>query len=449
MNEKIYGTSGTSTVWYRALNRRQWNALVASNLGWLFDGYETYTLILTVGIALRQLLEPALRARIPFYAGIVIALTLLGWGIGGLVGGVVADYIGRKRMMMLAILAYALTTGLSAIAWNWESFIAFRFIVGLALGSEWATGTAMTAELWPDRHRGKGAGLMQCGLGIGFFVASFIWLFMSNMGEDAWRYMYLLGVLPGLVTLWMRAGVPESDDWRRIDVERRRVRACRRAGVALSAHDRALDRFTVVDLFATRELRRRTLIAVFMSLTTTLGWWSISTWVPPYIGAVAMHAGLRAPEWASFAGMAYNVGAIAGYIGLGFLADSYGRKRVTFTFFVMAFVMTPVLFLWTHNIRLLLLVACVSGFFSLGQYTWMPTWLPELYPTHIRGTAIAFCFNVPRFLACLGPLVAGTLISDFGGYGPAAVTVGSIYLVGIVLTPFLPETMGKPLPESV
>lgn len=449
MNEKVYGTSGTSTVWYRALNRRQWNALLASNLGWLFDGYETYTLILTVGIALRQLLEPALRGRIPFYAGIVIALTLLGWGIGGLVGGVVADYIGRKRMMMLAILAYALTTGLSAIAWNWESFIAFRFIVGLALGSEWATGTAMTAELWPDRHRGKGAGLMQCGLGIGFFVASFIWLFMSNIGEDAWRYMYLLGVLPGLVTLWMRAGVPESDDWRRIDVERRRVRACRRAGVALSAHDRALGRFTLVDLFATRELRRRTLIAVFMSLTTTLGWWSISTWVPPYIGAVAMHAGLRAPEWASFAGMAYNVGAIAGYIGLGFLADSYGRKRVTFTFFVMAFVMTPVLFLWTHNIRLLLLVACVSGFFSLGQYTWMPTWLPELYPTHIRGTAIAFCFNVPRFLACLGPLVAGTLISDFGGYGPAAVTVGSIYLVGIVLTPFLPETMGKPLPESV
>src|SRR6185437_3725680 len=114
----------TPQVWYRSLNRQQWNALFASNLGWLFDGYETYTLILTVGIALHQLLEPAMHAQIPFYAGLVIALTLLGWGVGGLVGGVLTDYIGRKRMMMVAILAYSLTTGLSAFAWNWTSFAA-------------------------------------------------------------------------------------------------------------------------------------------------------------------------------------------------------------------------------------------------------------------------------------------------------------------------------------
>jgi len=139
-----------------------------------------------------------------------------------------------------------------------------------------------------------------------------------------------------------------------------------------------------------------------MSLTTTPGWWGISTWVQPYIGAVAAHAGLSAPRWASFAGMAYNVGAITGYIGLGFLADAFGRKRVPFAFFGMALLMTPVLFLWTHDISTLLLASAVTGFFSLGQYTWMPTWLPELYPTRIRGTAIAFCFNVPRLLAWSG-----------------------------------------------
>lgn len=438
-----------SPVWYRSLNRQQWSALFASNLGWLFDGYETYTLILTVGVALRQLLEPAMYGQIPFYAGLTIALTLLGWGVGGLVGGVLTDYIGRKRMMMLAILAYSLTTGLSAFAWNWESFAVLRFVVGLAMGSEWATGTAMTAELWPDRHRGKGAGLMQCGLGMGFFVASLVWLFMSQTGEHAWRYMYLLGVLPGLVTLWMRTGIPESEQWERVNDERKQTRARKRKGGVLSAHEEALSRFTLVDLFSAPALRRRTLIAVFMSLTTTLGWWGISTWVPPYIGSVAAHAGLPAARWASFAGMAYNVGAIAGYIGLGFLADAYGRKRVTFMFFLMAFLLTPVLFLWTHDIGLLLLVSAITGFFSLGQYTWMPTWLPELYPTRIRGTAIAFCFNVPRLLAWSGPLVAGTLIARFGGYGHAAVTVGLIYLVGVALTPFLPETNGKPLPEDV
>ncbi|MEM5369153.1 MFS transporter [Paraburkholderia azotifigens] len=442
-------SAGEDVVWYRSISRKQWSALAASNLGWFFDGYETYALVLTVGVALGQLLAPSAHAQIPFHAGLVIALTLLGWGIGGLIGGILTDYVGRKRMMMLAILAYSLTTGLSALSWDWASFAALRFVVGLAMGSEWATGTAMTAEIWPDRHRGKGAGLMQCGLGTGFFVASLIWLFVSGMGDHAWRYMYLIGVLPGLATLWMRAGIPESEQWERVNAQRKATRERKKAGAVLDDGEQALARFTLTDLLADPKLRRRTWIAVLMSLSTTLGWWGISTWVPPYIGAVAARAGLHAAQWASFAGMAYNVGAIAGYIGLGFLADAYGRKRVTALFFAVAFIITPVLFIWTHDVALLLAVACVSGFFSLGQYTWMPTWLPELYPTRVRGTAIALCFNVPRFLAWTGPLVAGTLIARFGGYGHAAVTVGFIYLVGFALVPFLPETRGKPLPEQV
>ena len=151
-------TAGTveSRRWYSSLSRAQWNALLATNLGWLFDGYETYALILTVGVALHQLLLPSQYAAIPAYAGAVIALTLLGWGIGGMIGGVLADYIGRKRTMMLAILAYALVTGLSAISWDWISFAILRFLVGIAIGSEWATGTSITAELWPDGARGRG-----------------------------------------------------------------------------------------------------------------------------------------------------------------------------------------------------------------------------------------------------------------------------------------------------
>jgi len=250
--------AAANVVWYRSISGQQWRALAASNLGWFFDGYETYALILTVGGALGQLLEPSLRGQIPFYAGLVIALTLLGWGIGGLIGGVLTDYIGRKRMMMLAILAYSLTTGLSALSWNWASFAALRFIVGLAMGSEWATGTAMTAEIWPDRHRGKGAGLMQCGLGTGFFVASFIWLFMSGAGEHAWRYMYVIGVLPGLATLWMRAGIPESEQWQRVNAHRKASLARKRAGATLDEHERALARFTLIDLLSDPKLRRRT-----------------------------------------------------------------------------------------------------------------------------------------------------------------------------------------------
>jgi MFS family permease len=117
------------------------------------------------------------------------------------------------------------------------------------------------------------------------------------------------------------------------------------------------------------------------------------------------------------------------------------------TWFALAFVLTPVLFLWTHNIHAILFVCALNAIFSLGQYTWCPTWLPEAYPTRIRGTAIAFGFNAPRFVAFLGPLVAGTLITHFGGYGKAAVIVSSIYILGFVAAPFFPETRGKPLPE--
>ena len=163
--------AGASQPWYRSLNATQWKTLFASNLGWMFDGYETFALILTVGVALRSLLDPSLYPQIPAYAGTVIAITLLGWGVGGLIGGILADYIGRRRMMIYAILAYSLMTGLSALAWDWMSFAALRFLVGVAIGSEWSTGASMTAEVWPNHARGKGAGLMQCGLGIGFFLA--------------------------------------------------------------------------------------------------------------------------------------------------------------------------------------------------------------------------------------------------------------------------------------
>src|SRR6476646_9510573 len=210
-----------SQPWYRSLNATQGKTLFASNLGWMFDGYETFALILTVGVALRSLLDPSLYPQVPAYAGTVIAITLLGWGVGGLIGGILADYIGRRRMMIYAILAYSLMTGLSALARDWMSFAALRFLVGVAIGSEWATGASMTAEVWPDHARGRGAGLMQCGLGIGFFLASFVWLFVSAYGPGAWRIMYVIGVIPALFALWLRTGVEESHKWEHTNEKRK------------------------------------------------------------------------------------------------------------------------------------------------------------------------------------------------------------------------------------
>ena len=421
------------TPWFKSLNKKQWNSLFASNLGWMFDGYETYALILTIGVVLKQLLDPSLYPKIPFYAGSIIAITLLGWGIGGLIGGVLADYIGRKKMMIYSILSYSILTGLSATAQDWTTFAILSFIVGIAIGSEWATGTAMVAELWPDKHRGKGAGLMQCGLGIGFFIASLTWLYVSPLGADSWRITYVIGIIPALATLWIRSGIPESALWEEVNQKRLDAVERKKAG-NVASNDRELTRFTLFDLFLNKESRKYTLIALLMSLTTTLGWWGISTWVPPYIAQEAAKSGLVAQKWASYAGMAYNFGAVLGYIGFGFLADRFGRKPIAILFFAMALLLTPVLFLWTHDLQLLLIVAAFNAFFSLGQYTWMPTWLPELYPTRMRATAVA--------------LVAGNLIVEFGGFGNSAVIVSMIYFLGLAAAPFLPETAGKALPQT-
>ena len=134
-------------------------------------------------------------------------------------------------------------------------------------------------------------------------------------------------------------------------------------------------------------------------------------------------------------------------IGLGFLDDHYGRKPIVMIFFAASLVLTPVLYLWTHDLHLIVLVAAINGFFTLGQYSWMSVWMPELFPTRMRATGLAFAFNAPRFIAFLGPLFAGMMISKLGGFSNVAVAFSFIYILGFVAVPFLPETKGRPLPE--
>src|SRR5215470_9753551 len=256
--------AGDTYRWYRSLNWTQWKALIASNLGWTFDGFEVFALILTVGAALHELLDASEYRLIPFYAGAVIAITVFGWGIGGLLGGVLADYLGRKRSMTLAILAYSALTGLSALSWDWLSFAAFRFLVGLAIGSEWATGASITAELWPAAQRGKGGAFLHAGYPIGSILASGVWLMIGTAGPNAWRYMYLIGVLPALLVFWIRRNIPESPRWEESDRRRRAAYDLRRQGAALEGENAALVRFTLVDMFAEPAVRMRLILTFVM-----------------------------------------------------------------------------------------------------------------------------------------------------------------------------------------
>jgi MFS family permease len=440
------GVIAREVPWYRLLGKSQWSTLIAANLGWMFDGYETYAVLISVGAGLRQLLDPSQYSQIAAYAGLVIAMTLLGWGIGGLIGGVIADYLGRKRTMMLAILAYSIMTGLSAFAWDWVSFAALRFIVGVAIGSEWVTGASIVSELWPDRARGRGVGLMQCGFGIGFFLASFAWLFVGAWGPNGWRYMFIIGVLPALTTLWVRRAIPESERWERVNRQRRAAVKRKRDGETLGTEERALARMTFVDLFADPEVRRRIILASLMSLGTTFAFWAIGAWIPPYVAAAAVKAGLDGQLWASYAGMANTGASVIGYVVFGFLADALGRKAVTIFYVVAAFLSIPLMFVWADGLPIMVLAAAVSGAFVTGQYTWMAAWLPELFPTRVRATAAGFVFNMPRLIAWLGPIISGWIIANLGGFSHAAVVIALIYAISLVAALFLPETKGKPLP---
>ncbi|HEU0217825.1 MAG TPA: MFS transporter [Stellaceae bacterium] len=438
-----------SSPWYRSLSAAQWKVLFASNLGWLFDGFEIFALFITVGFALHQLLDPSQYAAIPKYAGYILATTVFGWATGGVIGGIVADYIGRKRTMMLAIIVYSVTTGLSALAWDWQSFAVLRFLVGVGIGSEWATGASIVSELWPDHSRGKGGGMLQCGAGLGGILASGTWLLIGSSGPNAWRWMYLIGVLPALLCLWIRRNIPESTRWERSNERRNEARDRRSRGEVLAGEHAALTRFTVVDLFADRSVRRPLIASFLMMLSVTFAFWGVATFIPTYVGTVATKAGLSAPTLAGYASLLTNLFGTAGFIALGFLADAIGRKPTVMLWYAACLLMTPVVYLWAQDITVLMVCVGIFGFFTLGIWAWAPIWLPELFPTRMRGTAIAFTFNAPRFISCIGPLVAGTLIVGLGGYGPAATIVGLFFILGVIAAPFLPETNGKPLPDTM
>src|SRR5882757_6938139 len=215
---------GLRSRWYDELTSMHWRVLRASFLGWIFDGYETLALVVVLAPMLHSVLTPEQAASTPVYAGIVIGITLLGWGLGGLIGGVLADYVGRKRMMLWSVFLYALFSGLTALSPNLFALCALRFLTGLAMGSEWSTGVALLSETWPERARAKGAGFLQSGFGWGTLLAAVTWWLVnrwSPLGDQSWRLMFVVGAIPALFTLYIRRAMAESEAWLKAVRERR------------------------------------------------------------------------------------------------------------------------------------------------------------------------------------------------------------------------------------
>ena len=425
--------------WRRGVTPYQWLVLFVAWLGWVFDSMDSTIYAMVLQPALHELMRSpggglVTADVIGWYGGIIFAIFLIGWAIGGVLFGVFADHFGRAKTLVFTILIYALFTGLAALSQTWWQLALFRFITALGIGGEWAAGAALVAEVWPEDKRTRAAGLLQSAWAGGFLAAAFLYLLLRNFG---WRPMFLVGVLPAIVALFVFLWVREPERWVKARTEAKQSgNRSRNAGSKLA------------ELFEPG-MMRATLVGSGLAFVAVFGLWGATNWTPTLVRALPDLRGMNESglvSRVSYATMLLNVGALAGYLSFGPLADRVGRRRVFALMCLGSLVMLPVTFLTPRTYGQVLLLLPLLGFFNNGIFSGFPIYLPELYPTRIRATGAGFCFNIGRVLASIGPFVTGYLVTVLGNFGRAASAVALIYLVGLLILPFAPETKGQPLP---
>lgn len=447
--------------WAREVSRYQWLVLLVAWLGWVFDSMDGTLYSMVQKPSMTELMGAGANdATIAFYSRVVLAVMLIGWAVGGIVFGTLADYIGRTKALALTVLIYSLFTGLSAVAQTWEQLAAFRFITGLGLGGEWAAGAALVAEVWPDRLRAKAGAILQSAAAFGFFFAALINLYV---GVISWRYVYVVGAAPALFVLLIRLFVKEPEQWVAVRDARRRAKS--EARETASTRDtltrkrrrrrlfdrtrirRAVDSFTLKQLFSP-ELRRDTLIASALAFVVLLALWGATVWIPAAVREIAGRAGL-APDaqtrMASYAVMLLNGGSLFGYLSFGPLADRLGRRATFLLFFIGGVILFPTTFLMTSSITQVFTLLPLVGFFTLGVTSGFPIYLPELFPTRVRTTGVGFCYNLGRIVTAGGVFIVAYLSAMVGSEAKTASAVSLIYLLGMVLLIFARETRGQRL----
>ena len=424
------------TSWCDGITRYQWLVLFVAWLGWVFDSMDATIYALVMHPALHDLLRtpgagPVSTDVIGWYGGIIFSIFLIGWAFGGVLFGVVADNFGRTKTLVFTILIYAVFTGMAALSRTWWELALFRFLTALGIGGEWAAGASLVAEVFPEEKRAQAAGLLQSAWAAGFLVAAIIALLLRDHG---WRPVFVVGIAPAVVALLVRLWVKEPERWINARAEERQ------------SHTRGRRR--LAELFAPG-LGRSTVVGSGLAFVAVFGLWGATNWTPTLIRALPDLRDLSPSELTarvSYATMVLNIGAVFGYLSFAPLADRLGRRPVFALMCVGSLLMLPVTFLTPRSYVHVLLLLPLLGFFNNGIFSGFPIYLPELYPTRIRATGAGFCFNVGRVLASTGPFLTGCLVTALGSFGRAASAVAVVYVVGLLILPFAPETRGKPLP---
>ena len=408
--------------WYSEITPYQWRVLICACLGWALDIMDGYLYAIILFPAMSDLLGTTESAQIGLYGGVVLSIFMIGWALGGLIFGPIADRYGRAKTMAITILIYASFTGLCGIAGSWQELAVYRFLTGIGIGGEWAAGAALIAESWPAKSRAKAAGIMQASGGIGFFLAIGLYLFIGPYG---WRWVFALGVLPAIVAFYIRYSLKEPERW-----------------VQAKAKQNPLP------LLFKKPVRRDVLIGTGLAVVATFGYQGAIQWVPSWIAAMLHAQGTREviPQ-VSLVTTTLTTGGIIGCLCLPFVADRWGRKVSLWIYFLGALLSVPTTFLLARELSHAVIAAPIMGFFAAGVTTGFAIYFPELFPTAIRATAQGFCFNFARFFSAAGPLLAGVLASAHGSFAPAIATIGSVYFVGLIILLFARETKGQALPD--
>ena len=424
--------AGVHAHWWSGLTSKQWLVLLVAYFGWVFDVMDVYLMALVKTPCMKQLLGPgASDTEIATYGGLSLSLTLIGWSLGGLVFGMVADRWGRSRTMALTILMYSVFTGLSGFAQTWWQLFALRFIAALGIGGEWGAGASMIAEVFPQRSRAVAAGLLQSAAATGFIIAAFLWRAVKGYASDAdaWRYMFFIGSVPAFLALIVRAGIHEPQTW-----VKAKENATKKVG-------------SLAAVFADREMRRRVLLGTALATIGIFAYWGTTYWGAESLSEVLKGQNISGPEAVSktFWGLqVLHLGILTGFLVFIPITEQIGRRWAFAIFHLASAISLPAAFLLSRTYDVWLVLFFIGGMFSSGIYSGYTIYFPELFPTRVRATGAGFCYNVGRIASAPSPFLAGYLMDLFTDRkrAMAGALIGSIYILGLLVIPFLPETRG-------
>ncbi len=406
----------------RDITGSQWRSGLAAWLGWMFDGLDMhlYTLVATPFVAELLRVAPT-EATVGQHGAIIQAAFLTGWALGGAFFGRIGDLLGRSRALSLTILTYAAFTGLSAFATEWWHLMAFRFLAALGIGGEWAVGASLLAETWPKTWRPWLAAILQTGVNFGVLLACLAGVIFANSEP---RWIFLVGVLPALMVLWIRRSVPETAEWHAAR-QGQQGQLTRPPGIR--------------DLFRGDVARITWPVLALCGLALTAHW-TFLFWQQANVRQLPEVAALSPAarnQYATTALFIVMIGSIVGNFFAGWLATRLGYARAIAlmlagygTTMMVTYWEQPV---WSTLRWAILLIGLWQGVFALFTMC-----LPPLFPVLLRTTGAGFCYNIGRILSAVG-VVAFGLITTVGDTTAALFYSSFLFVPAAVLALWLPS----------